>query len=71
MGKENSGDSRDGSAPDRTLRSSETLCFNCIAFIFSKEQFGEWQVGICKRLKEKENCYPAVNLFMCLFYVSK
>lgn len=59
------------SAPDSTLRSSKTVCFKCIAFNFSKEQFEEWQVGICKRLKERENCYPAVNLFVCLFYVSK
>lgn len=57
--------------PDSTLRSSATVCFNCITFIFSKEQFEGWQVGICKRLKEKENCFPAVNLCLCLFYVSE
>lgn len=57
--------------PDRTLGSSEKVCFNCFTLISSKEQFGELQVGICKRLKETENCYPAVILCLCLFYVSK
>ena len=48
---------------------SKIVCFNSPAFTISEEQFMKWWGGIWKRLKRKWNCCPAVNLFMCPFFM--